>query len=323
MVSAWINNASMRLCTISDATSHAESRGYIGERQDTETGLTYLHARYYDPALGVFLSPDPLGGGYTYGSGNPANLTDPSGLDDNCPPPTNNSTTVCAPQPGDGGKPQVGPPLWIIWQQLCAIMPMACNRWPTGEDPRNGGGGTQPPGGGTTPTPTPSPVPTPQPTPEPPTTPPPTCEGPKCPRYATHSAEELRAQGYSEEFIRQYLEKGQVADLPLEPVDGPAALLVGGMTAKFAKTPINMVGRVVNANRGLEIAEAWLGSEYREIGMAGSGVFRSADGLRQFRMTAGDILGLHGSIGPHFNFEWIDRATGAVIANLHVPITGH
>ena len=45
---------------IADTSAHAESRGYIGERQDEDTGLTYLHARYYDPALGVFISPDPL-----------------------------------------------------------------------------------------------------------------------------------------------------------------------------------------------------------------------------------------------------------------------
>ena len=41
---------------IADTTGHVESRGWIDQRQD-ETGLTYLHARYYDPALGTFLSP--------------------------------------------------------------------------------------------------------------------------------------------------------------------------------------------------------------------------------------------------------------------------
>jgi RHS repeat-associated protein len=71
--------------TITETTSHTESRGWIDQRQDVETGLTYLHARYYDPNVGTFLSPDPLGpeGGlnaFAYGSGNPANLTDRSGL---------------------------------------------------------------------------------------------------------------------------------------------------------------------------------------------------------------------------------------------------
>lgn len=35
-----------------------QGKGYINERFDPETGLEYLHARYYDPALGRFLSPD-------------------------------------------------------------------------------------------------------------------------------------------------------------------------------------------------------------------------------------------------------------------------
>jgi RHS repeat-associated protein len=68
---------------IADTTGHVESRGWIDQRQD-ETGLTYLHARYYDPQLGTFLSPDPIGpaGGlnsFGYAFGDPANLADPSG----------------------------------------------------------------------------------------------------------------------------------------------------------------------------------------------------------------------------------------------------
>jgi RHS repeat-associated protein len=63
-----------------------ESRGWIDQRNDTETGLTYLHARYFDPQLGVFLSPDPIGvaGGmnlYGYGFGDPVNRVDRTGLD--------------------------------------------------------------------------------------------------------------------------------------------------------------------------------------------------------------------------------------------------
>jgi uncharacterized protein RhaS with RHS repeats len=45
----------------------------------------YLHARYYDSEIGVFLSPDPIGveGGlnqYGYALGNPTNRLDRSGL---------------------------------------------------------------------------------------------------------------------------------------------------------------------------------------------------------------------------------------------------
>jgi len=74
--------------TLDEWTGHDESRGWIDQRNDPETGLTYLHARYYDPQLGIFLSPDrshprSLGVGanrYLYAFGNPINLTDRSGL---------------------------------------------------------------------------------------------------------------------------------------------------------------------------------------------------------------------------------------------------
>jgi RHS repeat-associated protein len=61
--------------------------GYTGALTD-EVGLVYLHARYYNPVSGQFLSGDPLEGQavdprswnrYEYVSGNPANRTDPSG----------------------------------------------------------------------------------------------------------------------------------------------------------------------------------------------------------------------------------------------------
>jgi RHS repeat-associated protein len=65
-----------------------EAKGFIGERHDPETGLMYLNARYYDPALGRFMSADPLsptlpGVGvnrYAYAFNNPIMMMDPSGL---------------------------------------------------------------------------------------------------------------------------------------------------------------------------------------------------------------------------------------------------
>ena len=63
------------------------SKGYINERYDAETGLQYLHARYYDPALGRFLSPDtwdPTLPGvdinrYAYAGNDPVNGSDANG----------------------------------------------------------------------------------------------------------------------------------------------------------------------------------------------------------------------------------------------------
>jgi RHS repeat-associated protein len=59
---------------------------YTGREWDAETELYYYRARYYDPALGRFISEDPTGleGGvnlYAYAACNPVNMTDPLGLD--------------------------------------------------------------------------------------------------------------------------------------------------------------------------------------------------------------------------------------------------
>ncbi|GAB6907962.1 hypothetical protein DESC_500008 [Desulfosarcina cetonica] len=56
-----------------------------GQYFDAETGLHYNYHRYYDPANGRYLTPDPFGlaGGinlFSYVGGNPVNLVDPFGL---------------------------------------------------------------------------------------------------------------------------------------------------------------------------------------------------------------------------------------------------
>jgi RHS repeat-associated protein len=75
---------------------------YTARESDTETGLYYYRARYYDLNIGRFTSEDSVRfrGGidfYTYGANSPTNLADPSGL---CPPPNG-----CRPPNTGNSKP--------------------------------------------------------------------------------------------------------------------------------------------------------------------------------------------------------------------------
>lgn len=74
--------------TISKSGAIENVYTYNGEQNDPEAGLIFLRHRYYDPALGRFLSRDPLAGfqiapqtinPYSYVSNNPVNLVDPNG----------------------------------------------------------------------------------------------------------------------------------------------------------------------------------------------------------------------------------------------------
>jgi RHS repeat-associated protein len=78
---------------------------YAGYRYDTETGLYYVHARYYNPNLGRFLQTDPIGlkGGtnlYAYVGNDPINGIDPTGL-------------ICA-VPDQGAQGQSASPTYLI-----------------------------------------------------------------------------------------------------------------------------------------------------------------------------------------------------------------
>ena len=63
--------------------------GYSGHQKDSETGLTYMQARYYDPEVGRFYSNDPVGyaaknpvmsfNRYMYVNNNPYKYKDPNG----------------------------------------------------------------------------------------------------------------------------------------------------------------------------------------------------------------------------------------------------
>jgi len=69
-------------------TGLSNDRRFTAEQFDAETAYTFLRARYYDPALGRFISKDSFKGvkndpqtlnRYVYTANNPVNRTDPSG----------------------------------------------------------------------------------------------------------------------------------------------------------------------------------------------------------------------------------------------------
>jgi len=68
--------------------ANRDNEGYTGHIDDSGSGLTYMQARFYDPAIGRFLSNDPVGfaqGGpayfnrYAYVANDPMNAIDPNG----------------------------------------------------------------------------------------------------------------------------------------------------------------------------------------------------------------------------------------------------
>jgi len=81
------------------------NRGFIGQYSDDDAGLLYLNARYMDPRLGLFTSPDwldpPIPGvgtnRYAYSANDPVNALDPGG---NACTATVDTVTCNHPAPG-------------------------------------------------------------------------------------------------------------------------------------------------------------------------------------------------------------------------------
>jgi RHS repeat-associated protein len=68
-------------------TPSLTGKGYVGERYDPETGLSYHHFRHYDSKLGRFINPDTWDpiiaevdvNRYAYAGNDPVNYSDPNG----------------------------------------------------------------------------------------------------------------------------------------------------------------------------------------------------------------------------------------------------
>ncbi|MDR6980449.1 RHS repeat-associated protein [Streptomyces sp. 3330] len=89
--------------------SWIDNRGFLNAPDNTNTGLTQLGARQYDPTLGRFISLDPLFeatddqqlAGYSYAASNPITKSDPSGLCAGPDCPTRNCPSCLNSTPGN------------------------------------------------------------------------------------------------------------------------------------------------------------------------------------------------------------------------------
>ncbi|HBF81024.1 MAG TPA: type IV secretion protein Rhs, partial [Streptomyces sp.] len=76
----------------------------------------------------------------------------------------------------------------------------------------------------------------------------------------------------------------------------------------------------ITADEALKVGEEFLGEGYRELGK-NRGVFRSADGLRQFRMDQDSLDGNHWPDVPHVHLEMFQNAGDKrPYVNNHVPL---
>jgi RHS repeat-associated protein len=79
--------------TESSASTYGNEITYASYRFNPDSGLFYVNARYYDPALGTWAQRDPAGyidgmSLYPYVQSNPTTYTDPTGLCTIAPPRT-------------------------------------------------------------------------------------------------------------------------------------------------------------------------------------------------------------------------------------------
>ena len=76
----------------------------------------------------------------------------------------------------------------------------------------------------------------------------------------------------------------------------------------------------LSSDEALDAGIKYLGSEYKEIGKSGSGVYRNKAGTRQFRIDNNSLEGNHAPNVPHVHLERIDPNKKKPLTNNHIPI---
>ena len=78
-------------------------------------------------------------------------------------------------------------------------------------------------------------------------------------------------------------------------------------------------GVKLSADELLQAGEQFVGPGYKEIGKSGSGVFRSVDGTRQFRIDNSSLSGSHAPGVPHGHLETYAPGATRPTTNNHIP----
>ncbi len=76
----------------------------------------------------------------------------------------------------------------------------------------------------------------------------------------------------------------------------------------------------LNSDEALDAGLKHLGTGYKEIGKPGSGVFRSADGTKQFRIDNNSLSGNHAPNVPHVHLETYKPGARKPKTNNHIPL---
>lgn len=115
-------------------------------------------------------------------------------------------------------------------------------------------------------------------------------------------------------FVEQNIPGLGQIDHNIDQILTHVPILIGGISGPGALGGFgNVAGGLTTVENALTGAEAYLGPNYQEIA---PNVFRSADGLRQFRMNTNDLFGP----SAHVHFESIAPNGRAILETSHVDI---
>jgi RHS repeat-associated protein len=305
---------------------------YLGQTDEPASNLNYLNNRYHDPTVGVFISVDPLaastGEPYVYGSANPITWSDPLGL---CADAGygyyDDGEGDCANGNGVQNHYYVGPilPGWESRDRGDNLARQFGNAFQIPDsnfDDPHGWGicvglsactaaylyflHTGDMGGAKTTAVT----------------------------YCLRNPEACRLDADIAAMATAF-EQGlfvAFAVLVSAPTVGQASnatntarstSIVDDVIAETQAGTRNLTSRyTLTGDEALRAGERWVGSGYTEIGKPGSGVFRSADATRQFRIDNGSITGAHSPGVPHVHLETIAPGSKVPIVNNQIPIAG-